>query len=142
MDKAKMIPFSPPHILSSTLSHEEGDNERQSAYGGGEGGPPMSPERMTRLEGRMDRLENKVDQIHRQIWGACLTTILGVIAAIIAFGQWQTSWLQDSVTQTRQNLEKNSDRNWEAAQKSLDKIEAIQLRLERMDAQRDTEAPK
>jgi len=142
MEYAKVTPIASQNLTSTS------DNQAPNGYGGGEGGPPMINERMTRLEDRMDSLEgtvfdlrgdvrelrNEVGNMRWWIVGTCLTTVLGVIAVVIAFGQFQASWLQNSVAQTRESLEKNSDRNWEATQKALEKIESIQLRLERMDA--------
>ena len=83
-------------------------------------------EKSYRIEKRLDSLENSVSNMRWWILGTCLTTILSVVSIIIAFMQYQSSWLQLVV-----------NRNWEIAQKSLEKIEATQMRLERIDALRE-----
>lgn len=104
-------------------------------------------ERISRIEMRLDSLESSVDTVKSDVshiktqnsslegdvsnmrwWilGTCITTILSVAGIMIAFAQYQSSWFQIALS-----------RNWEVSQKSLEKIEATQMRLERIDALRE-----
>ena len=115
-------------------------------YIGGGGQPPME-ERISHIEMRLDSLERSVDMVKSDVshiktqisslesdvsnmrwWilGTCITTILSVAGIMIAFAQYQSSWFQVALS-----------RNWEVSQKSLEKIEATQMRLERIDALRE-----
>lgn len=142
---SKVTRFTSDTNILSTNS----DNQNRKAYPPNGGEPPMINERLSRLEAHMDHIRNDVSSLHNEmanirwwILSTCLATIIGVAAIIIAFSQYQTSWLQQSINQTSESLEKSSDKNWDAAQKALDRIESIQIRLERIDALRKKDASK
>lgn len=88
-------------------------------------------ERIAKLEAKFDTFEKSMDSLRVELsairwWilGTCLTTLIGVGAIVVAFGQYQASWFQQSL-----------DRNWEIGQKTMDKIDATMLRMERLDAE-------
>lgn len=131
------------------------EGKRELRHTGGGGQPPMD-ERISRIETRLDSLEKNVATVQTDLsaiktqmtaleknvatlaseassvrwWilGTCITIILSVGMIVIAFGQYQSSWFQLAL-----------NHNWEIAQKSLDKIEDAQLRLERLDALREAQ---
>lgn len=127
------------------------EGNREPGHTGGGGQPPMD-ERISHIETRLDSLEKNIATVQTDLshiktqiatlgsdvsnmrwWilGTCITIILSVGMIVIAFGQYQSSWFQLAL-----------NHNWEVAQKSLDKIEDTQLRLERMDALREAELLK
>lgn len=83
---------------------------------------------MTALEKNVATLASEASSVRWWILGTCITIILSVGMIVIAFGQYQSSWFQLAL-----------NHNWEIAQKSLDKIEDAQLRLERLDALREAQ---
>lgn len=133
-------------IHSFTGDSQVIERAKENRYSGGGGQPPME-ERISRIEMRLDSLERSVDMVKSDVshiktqisslesdvsnmrwWilGTCITTILSVAGIMIAFAQYQSSWFQVALS-----------RNWEVSQKSLEKIEATQIRLERIDALRE-----
>ncbi|MDR1946617.1 MAG: hypothetical protein LBQ51_05565 [Desulfovibrio sp.] len=92
---------------------------------------PMA-ERIAKMETRMDQVDvqlkeikNEVSGIRYWIIGGVATTLLGIAATVIAFGSYQSGWFQHSL-----------NRNWEISLKTLEKIDATMLRMERMDAEK------
>lgn len=134
MNPKKVIPFK------GSVDLIDGDKAASNGYYGEGGEPPMISERLSRLETHMEHIQSEVSKLRTEIgnmrwWvgGACLTTLLGVSAIVIAFGQYQASWFQNSLSQTMERFEKESDRNWEAAQKALERIDENRYRVDRME---------
>lgn len=141
MNPKKVIPFTGPVDLI------DGDKADSNGYCGGGGEPPMISERLSRLETHVAHIQNEVsnlrddmrnlrDEIGNMRWwilSSCLATILGVASIVVAFGQYQASWFQNSLSQTMERFEKESDRNWEAAQKALERIDENRHRVDRME---------
>lgn len=76
---------------------------------------------VNRVEKRMDSIETKVDDLKKWTMG----TIFVGFALIIGLLTLYTTWAIN-----------DSNRNWEISKQALDKINAIELRLERQDASR------
>lgn len=106
------------------------------------------------LRNDIRQIRNEMSQIRWWILGA----LISILAAIVAFGSYQATWFQQGINQNmvmidkmNQNtqlkiealekntqlqldaLEKNAQQNWESAQKALDRIDAAQMRLERIE---------
>lgn len=124
-ENLKLLPPSKMFKINDSIGKFVADKLEEEFY------PLSMNERITKLEAKFDAFEKSVDSLRMEIsnirwWilGACLTTLIGVGAIVIAFGQYQASWFQQSL-----------DRNWEMGQKAMDKIDATMLRMERLDAE-------
>jgi hypothetical protein len=136
--QSKVIRYNNP-------SGQDSSPERLT-FGGNEGYLPPMNERIAKIETRLDGVDDTLSEIKsdmreirndlralpRWIIGTAIGSLIGMAAVVVALSALLSTWFQDSLGQTREEL-RNSlaqtteelrrtiDRQWEMTQKALEK---------------------